>query len=66
MSEVLIFLSNVKLTEVMNSNECKDVFLRVKKYRVSLTKEQDDAIKIYDILEDYINNFSIDQPVNEG
>ena len=66
MSEALIFLSNVKLTEVMNSNECKDVFLRVKKYRVSLTKEQDDAIKIYDILEDYINNFSIDQPVNEG
>jgi len=66
MSEALIFLSNVKLTEVMNSNECKDVFLRVKKYRVRLTKEQDDAIKIYDILEDYINNFSIDQPVNEG
>ena len=66
MSEALIFLSNVKLTEVMNSNECKDVFLRVKKYRVSLTKEQDDAIKIYDILEDYINNFSIDQPVTEG
>jgi hypothetical protein len=66
MSEALIFLSNVKLTEVMNSNECKDVFLRVKKYRVRLTKEQDDVIKIYDILEDYINNFSIDQPVNEG
>jgi hypothetical protein len=45
-NEALIFVSNVSLAEIVNPFGCNDVLLRIKKYRVSLTEEQEDEINI--------------------
>ena len=45
-NEALIFVSNVSLAEIVNPFGGNDVLLRIKKYRVSLTEEQEDEINI--------------------
>ena len=67
MSEVLIFLANTNLSEIVTSSACSDVFLIIKKIRVSLSEEQDEKMSINKLLQHYVKTYSEkESSVKEG
>ena len=65
-NETFVFLSSiVRLSNILESSLCQDVFMRIKKYKISLSA-QTNSLLIKKLLVDLIKKYCLNELVIDG